>query len=162
MDAIDDVAAQHHWNVFDNWFLDYSPNPNDVDLINQTEQRLADLHTKATTADHELATAMRAAVGDAQLDDQGNEVQGAPPTSPGEQERPGVTDINDPNTAWQKDVDPEQWKRSWQDPQLADNPPGYTGGPGPNATPPGSGTWPTTPRTAAASCPTPTPSATPG
>ena len=131
MDAIDQVAAQHHWGVYDNWFLDYSPNPNDVDLINQTEQRLADLKIKADAADHELATAMRAAVGDAQLDPNGNEVPGAPPTSPGQQERTGVTDVNDPNVKWQPGFDPQTWQNGWHDPQLADNPPGYTGGPGP-------------------------------
>ena len=136
MDSIDQVAAQHHWNVFDNWFLDYSPNPNDVDLINQTEQRLAALQKKADTADHELAVAIRAAAGDAQLDDQGQEGNGQPGTttptsSPGTQERPGVTDVNDPNVKWQPGFDPTTWQNSWHDPQLADNPPGYTGGPGP-------------------------------
>jgi cell wall-associated NlpC family hydrolase len=47
----------------------------------------------------------------------------------GSEEKPGVTDVNDPNVKWK--INPEEWKKSWHNPQVSDNPPGYTGGPGP-------------------------------
>jgi cell wall-associated NlpC family hydrolase len=53
------------------------------------------------------------------------------PLDAGARERPGVTDVNDPGVSWQPGFDPGQWKNSWQNPLLTDNPPGYTGGPGP-------------------------------
>ena len=55
----------------------------------------------------------------------------APPLDAGAQERPGITDVNDPGVAWQDGFDPSQWKTSWHNPLMTDNPPGYTGGPGP-------------------------------
>lgn len=55
----------------------------------------------------------------------------SPPQDVGSQERPGVTDVNDPGVEWQPGFDPNSWKGSWHNPMLADNPPGYTGGPGP-------------------------------
>lgn len=69
LQAIDDEAAQHHWLISDGWIVDYSPNPNDEDgALGKLEQRLAALKVKAEAADHELAAAMRAAVGDVPLD----------------------------------------------------------------------------------------------
>ena len=53
------------------------------------------------------------------------------PRDVGSVERPNITDINDPNTKWQHYVNPQAWKQSWQNPFLADNPPEYSGGPGP-------------------------------
>ena len=49
----------------------------------------------------------------------------------GAQERPGVTDVNDPGVTWDPDLDPESWKSSWQNPLLTENPPGFTGPAGP-------------------------------
>lgn len=50
-----------------------------------------------------------------------------PPLDAGAQERPGVTDVNDPGVTWNPDLDTEAWKSSWQNPLLTENPPGYTG-----------------------------------
>lgn len=50
-----------------------------------------------------------------------------PPLDAGAQERPGVTDVNDPDVTWNPNLDTEEWKSSWQNPLLTENPPGYTG-----------------------------------
>lgn len=69
LQAIDEEAAKHHWLISDGWIVDYSPNPNDEDgALAKLEQRLDALKMKAESADHELAAAMRAAVGDGPLD----------------------------------------------------------------------------------------------
>lgn len=54
-----------------------------------------------------------------------------PPRDVGSEQRPGVTDVNDPGVQWRPGFDPDTWTQSWHNPMLADNPPGYTGGPGP-------------------------------
>ncbi len=54
-----------------------------------------------------------------------------PPLDAGAQERPGVTDVNDPDVTWDPELDTEAWKSSWQNPLLTENPPGYTGAAGP-------------------------------
>jgi cell wall-associated NlpC family hydrolase/uncharacterized protein YukE len=83
MSDIDQEAARHRWYVPDKaWMVDYESNPNDPDGdLPKLEQRLDALHTKANAADHELATAMRAAVGDVQLDSHGHDPAAAPPAS---------------------------------------------------------------------------------
>jgi len=70
LSAISDVAAKYNWQIPDQtWMVDYVHNPNDPDsVLHPLEERLAALKVKATNADHELAQAMRAAVGDVQLD----------------------------------------------------------------------------------------------
>lgn len=56
---------------------------------------------------------------------------GQQPRDVGSIERPGVTDVNDPDVKWQDWFNANAWKQSWQNPMLADNPPTYNGGPGP-------------------------------
>ena len=54
-----------------------------------------------------------------------------PPLDAGAQERPDVTDVNDPGVRWNPALDTEAWKSSWRNPMLTENPPGYTGPAGP-------------------------------
>lgn len=71
LNSIDQEAAAHHWSISDGWIVDYSPNPNDENGdLDKLQHRLDALRVKANDADHELATAMRAAVGDAPLNPQ--------------------------------------------------------------------------------------------
>lgn len=110
---IDQEAAKHRWYVPDKaWMVDYVANPNDPDgVLPNLEQRLDALHAKATAADHELATAMRAAVGDVQLDSHGHEVPPTPlPATP-----PGSGDYH-PMTAQQlQQIVPELTPQKAQD-----------------------------------------------
>lgn len=54
-----------------------------------------------------------------------------PPLDAGAEQRPDVTDVNDPGVTWKPQLDTEAWKSSWQNPLLTENPPGYTGPAGP-------------------------------
>ncbi|OHU23946.1 hypothetical protein BKG77_10285 [Mycobacteroides chelonae] len=91
------------------------------DQIARLQKQVTALEQRATTVEQEIAAALRAAVAGSPA---------APQTSPlrdvGSQERPGVTDINDPGVKWDPNIDPAKWKESYQNPQLADNPPGKT------------------------------------
>lgn len=144
--ALDDVeasAAGLGWTVTQDWRIDPGPDggigldgPTYQAELQTLQADLDNAKNDAQVADRDLALALRAAVGDAQVDSSGHQVGGLPATNDqprdvGSQERPGVTDVNDPNVKWQDGFSPAKWKRSWQNPMLADNPPGYSGGPGP-------------------------------
>ncbi|OHU96887.1 C40 family peptidase [Mycobacterium talmoniae] len=146
LDDIDATAKGYGWKVTQDWKIDTSKNPPEIGFddsmavqqqLLQTE--LTKLKDHAQIADRDLALALRAAVGDAEVDARGHEVGGQqpqpgqehPPRDAGSEHRPGVTDVNDPGVAWQPGFDPNKWRNSWHNPLLADNPPGYTGGPGP-------------------------------
>ncbi|MBB4855143.1 chaperonin cofactor prefoldin [Mycobacteroides chelonae] len=91
------------------------------DQIARLQKQVTALEQRATIVEQEIAAALRAAVAGSPA---------APQTSPmrdvGSQERPGVTDINDPDVQWQPGIDPAKWKESYRNPQLSDNPPGMT------------------------------------
>lgn len=134
LSGIDDWAHQNGWTVTSDWRVD-DTNANELGRTHDpqlVQNDLDMLKARAHATDHELGVAVRAAVGDAQVDAQGHEVpQANPPRDVGSQERPGVTDVNDPGVKWQPGFDPKAWKNSWQNPMLADNPPGYNGPAGP-------------------------------
>jgi hypothetical protein len=124
------------------------------------QEELDKLMVRANRADAELADAIRAVVGDVPQGPGATEdTAKTPPSEPGAgsepdrpapdttapvphlapdppldagaQERPGVTDVNDPGVTWNPHLDTESWKSSWQNPLLTENPPGYTGPAGP-------------------------------
>jgi len=127
MKAIDDEAAKHHWSIADSWIVDYSSNPNDEDsALEKLEQRLAALKIKALDADHELAVAMRAAVGDAQLDYNGREMPQAPPSQPSNETVPGPRPGDPPYDYHDgKQHPPPTMVPGANVVPLADNPPGF-------------------------------------
>lgn len=149
--ALDDVEAAAEnfgWTITPDWKI--SGGETDKTWIydpvvlaaaqQELQEELDKAHQDALIADRDLATALRASVGDAELDEHGHEIGGQHPQTPssehpprdvGSQERPGVTDVNDPGVKWQPGFDPNRWKQSWQNPMLADNPPGYNGPAGP-------------------------------
>ena len=141
--AISEAAAKYDWQIPDGtWMVDYVHNPNDPDrVLHPLEQRLAALRVKAATADHELAQAMRAAVGDVELDSQGHEMPPTPgqPTN-GPNTVPGPHD-GDPKyktgltptlAGSSGDQPPMQVAKGSSDTvTLQDNPPGYSGPAGP-------------------------------
>ncbi|BCO34639.1 hypothetical protein MHEC_10720 [Mycobacterium heckeshornense] len=134
---IKEVADSNLWTITPDWRVQIPDtariglDPIAVAAEQQALQtELDQLKVRAHAADHELATAIRASVGEIPLDEHGGQDSGQP-RDVGSQERPGVTDVNDPGVKWQPGFNPDQWKKSWQNPLLADNPPGYTGGPGP-------------------------------
>lgn len=91
------------------------------DQIARLQKQVTALEQRATTVEQEIAAALRADVTDAPAPPPTNLVRDV-----GSQERPGVTDINDPGVKWDPKIDPAKWKESYQNPQLADNPPGKT------------------------------------
>ncbi len=123
------------------------------------QDELDRLMVRANRADAELADAIRVVVGDvpgattdapkappepdppldAQPDpafdaqpDLAFDAQPDPPLDAGAEQRPDVTDVNDPGVTWNPRLDTEAWKSSWQNPLLTENPPGYTGPAGPD------------------------------
>ena len=89
MSEVDETAQGLGFRITDDWKVDIG---NAGLLMGSTEARLEQqilqgqldtVKTKAHTTDHELATAMRAAVGDAQLDYNGREIPQAPPPGDG-------------------------------------------------------------------------------
>lgn len=44
---------------------------------------------------------------------------------------PDVTHVDVAGVTWESGLDPAAWKLSWRNPLVASDPPGYTGGPGP-------------------------------
>lgn len=132
LDDFDERARMNGWVITPDWRVDDSADTERTHDPQLLQNDVDQLKAKALAADHELAVAVRAAVGDTQVDAQGHEVpQANPPRDVGSQERPGVTDVNDPGVDWRPEFDPNKWKDSWRNPLLADNPPGYSGGPGP-------------------------------
>ncbi len=94
MSEVDETAQGLGFRITDDWKVDIG---NAGLLMGSTEARLEQqilqgqldtVKTKAHTTDHELATAMRAAVGDAQLDYNGREIPQAPPLAMARQRRP--------------------------------------------------------------------------
>ncbi|MBN7560313.1 C40 family peptidase [Mycobacteroides abscessus] len=86
------------------------------------QKQVTALEQRATGVEQEIAAALRADVTDAPAPTPGP----SPLRDVGSQERPGVTDINDPDVQWQPGIDPAKWKESYRNPQLSDNPPGMT------------------------------------
>jgi hypothetical protein len=89
MSEVDETAQGLGFRITDDWKVDIG---NAGLLMGSTEARLEQqilqgqldtVKTKAHTTDHELATAIRAAVGDAQLDYNGREIPQAPPPGDG-------------------------------------------------------------------------------
>jgi hypothetical protein len=60
------------------------------------------------------------------------DAQPDPAFDAGAEQRPDVTDVNDPGVTWNPQLDTQAWKSSWQNPLLTENPPGYTGPAGPD------------------------------
>lgn len=85
----------------------------------ELQKQVTALEQRATSVEQEIAAALRAAVA-------GSPPAESPLRDVGSQERPGVTDVNDPGVKWKPGFDPAKWKESYQNPQLADNPPGMT------------------------------------
>jgi len=104
-----------------------------IDVVRETLSHEQAIHSAYLNTLHSAQAAMLATTGYAAdaLVPSGEVSDEAPPLDAGAQERPGITDVNDPGVAWQDGFDPSQWKTSWHNPLLTDNPPGYTGGPGP-------------------------------
>lgn len=90
--------------------------------LKNLQDRLDALLVRATAVDEETAAAIKAAV--TPKEDRTSPAADQP-TDPGSQERPGVTDVNDPDTPWA--TNPSAWKESAHNPNLTDNPPGYDG-----------------------------------
>jgi uncharacterized protein YukE len=90
MSEVDQTASGFGFTVTPDWKVDIGTagllmGSTEAQLEQQILQgELDTVKTKAHTTDHELATAMRAAVGDAKLDYNGREIPQAPP-------RPGVS-----------------------------------------------------------------------
>ncbi len=89
MSEVDETAQGLGFGITDDWKVDIG---NAGLLMGSTEARLEQqilqgqldtVKTKAHNTDHELATAIRAAVGDAQLDYNGREIPQAPPPGDG-------------------------------------------------------------------------------
>lgn len=83
---VDAGAETYGWTVTPGWKIDGGDNNTnwmyDPLVLSEEQQRLQEeldkAHSDAQTADHELATAVRGAVGDVQLDEHGHEVPQAP------------------------------------------------------------------------------------
>ncbi len=93
MSEIDETAQAYGWTITDDWKVDIGNTAllmghEEAELQRQIVQSELDtLNTKAHTTDHELATALNAAVGQTQLDYNGREIPQAPPgnTTPADQ-----------------------------------------------------------------------------
>lgn len=82
---LDERAHGNGWTITSDWRVDTT---NETDTGRKHDPQLLQndvdqLKTRAHAADHELATAVRAAVGDAQVDDSGHEVGGQPGSEAG-------------------------------------------------------------------------------
>ncbi|WAC90263.1 hypothetical protein [Mycobacterium sp. Aquia_213] len=114
LDQIEGAAQANGWSITPDWRIDVGPKgipPNRIDLFNQLQTLQGELSAckvHAHTADHELATAIGAAVGAVSLDAGGSAPGGAP--------------------APQGPPSPEGKPKTWQDmllpPGAADAPPG--------------------------------------
>jgi cell wall-associated NlpC family hydrolase len=85
LDEVDTEAKSYGWSITQNWTLDTSANSANVkthaDEVTRLQNAVAQAKSYAERADHELALAVRAAVGDAQLNPDGREAHG-PQTPP--------------------------------------------------------------------------------
>ncbi|WP_165606010.1 hypothetical protein [Mycolicibacterium mucogenicum] len=81
MNDIYERASQYGWTITSDWRVDDSHDTERKHDPQLLQNDLDMLKTRAHAVDHELATAMRAAVGDAQVDDQGHQTGGPPPVS---------------------------------------------------------------------------------
>lgn len=85
MKEIDETAQANGWTITDDWKVDIGDTAllmgsEEAELQRQILQSQLDtLNTKAHATDHELATALNAAVGETQLDYNGREIPQAPP-----------------------------------------------------------------------------------
>ncbi|MFZ0904899.1 MAG: hypothetical protein WAN71_13735, partial [Mycobacterium sp.] len=85
MSEIDHDAQANGWTITDDWKVDIGDTwllmgSEEAELQRQILQSHLDtLNTKAHATDHELATALNAAVGETQLDYNGREIPQAPP-----------------------------------------------------------------------------------
>lgn len=141
---VDAGAETYGWTVTPGWKIDGGDNNTnwmyDPLVLSEEQQRLQEeldkAHSDAQTADHELATALRGAVGDAQLDEHGHEV----PQAPGPQKTPDtVPGPHNGDPAYQTGLKPTLAGDPNDRPpmsvphgssdtvQLTDNPPGYSG-----------------------------------
>lgn len=145
LDEVDSEAESFGWSITQNWTLDTSATGG-IGLDSATYAaevtRLQAAATQAKSyaerADHELAVAVRAAVGDARLTPDGREVQG-PPQAPGQttpdtvpgphQGDPGYQTGMTPTLAGSPGDHPPMslHHRSSDTVPLVDNPPGYNG-----------------------------------
>lgn len=76
---IDDRAREYGWTVTSDWRIDDSQDTQRKHDPQLLQNDLNQVKARAHTADHELATAIRAAVGDVLVDDQGHETGTPPP-----------------------------------------------------------------------------------
>jgi putative chitinase len=89
MSEVDETADGLGFTITDDWKVDIGNagllmGSTEAELEQQILQgELDQVKVKAHTTDHELATAMRAAVGDVQLDQNGREIPQAPPAADG-------------------------------------------------------------------------------
>ena len=95
LNDIEDTTRANNWKVTRDWKIDIGSTgagrERDLQFINAWRTLQGDLDqlkVRAQTADHELATALRAAVGDAKLDAAGSPMTGSPMNSPVRQEPP--------------------------------------------------------------------------
>jgi uncharacterized protein YukE len=144
---IDDTARRNNWKVTPDWKIDIGNTgvgrEKDLQFITawQTlQQDLDKLKVKAQADDQELATALRAAVGDVKLDAVGLPLPQEPPpptpnTVPGpHQGDPGYGTGLSPTLAGGPGDDPAMQVAAGSSDQirLQDNPPGYNGPAGPD------------------------------
>ncbi|MEZ0363409.1 NlpC/P60 family protein [Mycobacterium sp. pUA109] len=129
-ESIYQTAKDYGWTVTPSWKIDTG----DVGTIGfddsmavqeqLLQDRLNTLNADAHTADHELATALRAAVGEVQLDEQGHEV-GAPPQPHQPDQNPGAPVAGpDGHPPYANGAQPTMIPGAKTIP-LADNPPGF-------------------------------------
>jgi cell wall-associated NlpC family hydrolase len=145
MSEVDQTAQGLGFTITEDWKVGMG---NAGLLMGSTEARLEQqilqgqldtVKVKAHATDHELATAIRAAVGDAQLDQNGREIPQAPPPA-SQNSVPGPHPGDPPYATGQKPTlagDPADHPPMKIDPGssdsvvLQDNPPGYDGPAGP-------------------------------
>ena len=145
LDDVDNEAASFGWTVTENWTLDTSPTGG-IGLdratylaeVTRLQNEIAQAKSLAERADHELAVAVRAAVGDAELTPDGREAHGPPqaPPPPAPDKVPGphkgdpayATGLKPTLAGDPGDHPPMQLGAKSSDTvKLSDNPPGFNG-----------------------------------
>jgi cell wall-associated NlpC family hydrolase len=143
---IDATARTNGWKVTSDWKLDFcntgqgrGNDPQFANAVRTMQQDLNNVKLRAETADQELATALRAAVGEVKLDVNGFPIPQEPPPptpntvpGPNAQDPPYETGL-DPTLAGDPHDQPPMQVSPGSSAQvrLTDNPPGYNGPAGP-------------------------------
>ncbi|WP_067971241.1 C40 family peptidase [Mycolicibacter icosiumassiliensis] len=135
--SIKSMAASNNWSISPTGQLSGQVSSERRSTFDTLQRRLTTLMAEADRTDRDLATAIRAVVGDTKVNAQGHQLPSAratPNTVPGPHAGdPGYQSGQSPTLAGSPADSPSMQvpPGSSDKVTLADNPPGYTGGPGP-------------------------------